>query len=222
MRATLNIAPNEGETMKKVFVCLVLAACLLIPLAARAQGTVSEMTTSADLQRNLTPEQRAADALAKAERSMRTAKKKMAQLEQATDEKQKAKLHKKVTSAMERVERDSTSSLNQDPRQTRALFLRGNACLWLEKYEQAMKDCNQAFGLDKANPEALLCYGKAALKTGDAEQGMAAYKQLAEMAGGEAMRQELATDLRHWSETADPSHPSLERMRAFLAQEMGG
>ncbi len=206
--------------MKKAFPCSVLAACLLVPHIAMAQSSVSEMTNAADLQRNLTPEQRAADALVKAERSMRTATKKLAQLEQASDEKQRAKLEKKVSSAMTRVERDATSSLNQDPRLTRALLLRAKACLWLGKYEQAMQDCNQVYGMDKTNSEALLCYGQAALKSGDPEQGMAAYKQLAEMPNGNEIRQSLASDLRLWSETADPGHPSFGRLQAFLT-EMG-
>ena len=205
--------------MKKAFLCSVLTACCLVPQFAMAQGSVSEMTTSADLQRNLTPEQRAADALTKAERSMRTAEKKLAQLEKATDDKQKSKFRKKVTSAMERVERDSTTSLNQDARQPRALLLRGHACLWLEKYGQALNDCNQAFNLDNTNTAALLCYGRAALKTGDAEQGMAVYKKLGKVAGGEELRDSLARELKDWAEAADPSNPSRKRVLLFLDQE---
>ncbi len=205
--------------MKKAFLCSVLTACFLVPQFATAQGSVTEMTTSADLQRNLTPEQRAADALNKAERSMRTAEKKISQLDQATTDKQKTKIRKKITSAMERVEHDSTSSLNQDARQPRALLLRGQACLWLAKYDQALDDCNQAFSLDNTNTTALLCYGRAALKTGDAEQGMAVYKKLGTIAGGEEVRGSLARELKEWAEAAEPSNPSRQRVLQFLDQE---
>jgi tetratricopeptide (TPR) repeat protein len=206
--------------MKKLSLLLVLCFTLLAPAVLLAQSSVTEMTSSADLQRNLTPEQRAADAQSKAERSMRTAQKKLEALASESDAKKRAKLEKKVASAMERVERDATSSLNVDPRQPRCLYMRGVARLWLGKYEAAKTDCNQAYGIDQENTEALLCYGQAALKADDAEQGMATYRKLGEVPGGDQLRQALADDLRQWAEEHSAT-PASEKVRLVLAQEAG-
>jgi tetratricopeptide (TPR) repeat protein len=201
---------------------LLLTAGLALVTAGSllAQSSVTEMTSSADLQRNTTPEQRAADSQAQAERSMRTAEKKLADLETESDPKKREKLQKKVTSAMERVERDTTSALNIDPRQPRCLYLRGVARLWLSNHEAAKSDCNQAYAIDQTHAEALLCYGQAALRSDDAEQGMATYRKLGEMADGDQIRQPLGDELRQWAE-AHPTSPASERVSMVLAEKTG-
>lgn len=174
-----------------------------------AQGSALDYLDKADLDRARSPQEVAAQHLARGERHLRKAEKLYQQAQAAS---QDAKLAAKANQEYERAVGELEKAIAKDPASVEAHLMVGLAHSRLGDFEKALSSCHQAWHMAPTNGEAAVCQAEAALALDRPRQVQDIYLQLKGRDDQAARR--VLDGLRAWIE-GHPDHASAAALKTW-------